>query len=183
MSSEVKDLSNSNDEIKNYIYTIRGKQVILDSEIARLYEVETKKLNQAVKRNINRFPEQFCFKLTENEYESLRSQFVTLKIQGRGQHSKYLPYAFTEQGVAMLSAVLHSDRAVDISIKIINTFIEMRKFLNSKGQVFERLTNVEYKLIEHEKKFDTIFNQLQQEENIKQKIFFEGQNFTIVELQ
>ena len=183
MSSEVKDLSNSNDEIKNYIYTIRGKQVILDSEIARLYEVETKKLNQAVKRNINRFPEHFCFKLTENEYESLRSQFVTLKIQGRGQHSKYLPYAFTEQGVAMLSAVLHSDRAVDISIKIINTFIEMRKFLNSNGQVFERLTNVEYKLIEHEKKFDTIFNQLQQEENIKQKIFFEGQNFTIVELQ
>ncbi len=175
MSSEVKNLSNSNDEIKNYIYTIRGKQVILDSEIARLYEVETKKLNQAVKRNINRFPEQFCFKLTENEYESLRSQFVTLKIQGRGQHSKYLPYAFTEQGVAMLSAVLHSDRAVDISIKIINTFIEMRKFLNSNGQVFERLTNVEYKLIEHEKKFDTIFNQLQQEENIKQKIFFEGQ--------
>ena len=100
---------------------------------------------------------------------------MTLKIQGRGQHSKYLPYAFTEQGVAMLSAVLHSDRAVDISIKIINTFIEMRKFLNSNGQVFERLTNVEYKLIEHEKKFDTIFNQLQQEENIKQKIFFEGQ--------
>lgn len=175
MSSEINNLSNSNNEIKNYIYTIRGKQVILDSEIARLYEVETKKLNQAVKRNINRFPEQFCFKLTENEYESLRSQFVTLKIQGRGQHSKYLPYAFTEQGVAMLSAVLHSDRAVDISIKIINTFIEMRKFLNSKGQVFERLTNVEYKLIEHEKKFDTIFNQLQQEENIKQKIFFEGQ--------
>ena len=175
MSSEIENLPNLTDEIKNYIYTIRGKQVILDSEIARLYEVETKKLNQAVKRNINRFPEQFCFKLTENEYESLRSQFVTLKIQGRGQHSKYLPYAFTEQGVAMLSAVLHSDRAVDISIKIINTFIEMRKFLNSKGQVFERLTNVEYKLIEHEKKFDTIFNQLQQEENIKQKIFFEGQ--------
>ena len=177
MSSEIENLPNLTDEIKNYIYTIRGKQVMLDSEIARLYEVETKKLNQAVKRNINRFPEKFCFKLTENEYESLRSQFVTLKIQGRGQHSKYLPYAFTEQGVEMLSAVLHSDRAVDISIKIINTFIEMRKFLNSKGQVFERLTNVEYKLIEHEKKFDTIFNQLQQEENIKQKIFFEGQNF------
>ena len=175
MSSEIENLPNLTDEIKNYIYTIRGKQVILDSEIARLYEVETKKLNQAVKRNINRFPEHFCFKLTENEYESLRSQFVTLKIQRRGQHSKYLPYAFTEQGVAMLSAVLHSDRAVDISIKIINTFIEMRKFLNSNGQVFERLTNVEYKLIEHEKKFDTIFNQLQQEENIKQKIFFEGQ--------
>ena len=175
MSSEIENLPNLTDEIKNYIYTIRGRQVILDSEIARLYEVETKKLNQAVKRNINRFPEHFCFKLTENEYESLRSQFVTLKIQGRGQHSKYLPYAFTEQGVAMLSAVLHSDRAVDSSIKIINTFIEMRKFLNSNGQVFERLTNVEYKLIEHEKKFDTIFNQLQQEENIKQKIFFEGQ--------
>ena len=89
MSSEIENLPNLTDEIKNYIYTIRGKQVILDSEIARLYEVETKKLNQAVKRNINRFPEHFCFRLTENEYESLRSQFVTLKIKNRGQHRKY----------------------------------------------------------------------------------------------
>lgn len=179
MSSEIEDLSiqnmDSNDEIRKIIYTIRGKQVILDSDIARLYEVETKKLNQAVKRNINRFPEYFCFQLRENEFESLRSQFVTLKIQGRGQHRKYLPYAFTEQGVAMLFAVLHSAKSIEISIKIINAFIEMRKFLNSNGQVFERLTNVEYKLIEHEKKFDKVFNQLQQEESIKQKIFFQGQ--------
>jgi len=83
----------------------------------------------------------------------------------------------------MLAGLLKSEIAVNISIKIVNAFIEMRRLLNSNGQVFERLTNVEYKLIEHEKKFDTIFNQLQQEENIKQKIFFEGQNYTIVELQ
>ena len=157
MSSEIENLPNLTDEIKNYIYTIRGRQVILDSEIARLYEVETKKLNQAVKRNINRFPEHFCFKLTENEYESLRSQFVTLKIQGRGQHSKYLPYAFTEQGVAMLSAVLHSDRAVDIRKKGTRTknrklndfgrcpkiqklLIRFKNYTCEKWQLFENYT-------------------------------------------
>ena len=139
MSSEINNLSNSNNEIKNYIYTIRGKQVILDSEIARLYEVETKKLNQAVKRNINRFPEQFCFKLTENEYESLRSQFVTLKIQGRGQHRKYLPYAYTEQGVAMLSTVLHSDKAIKVSINIMKAFTEMRNFILNNKMLFEKM--------------------------------------------
>ena len=134
MKSESSIVTISNDsnvieyeieDIKKKIYTIRGKQVMLDSDIAKLYDVETKQLNQAVKRNQNRFPEQFCFQLTEEEYESLRSQFVTLKIQGRGQHRKYLPYVFTEQGVAMLSAVLHSSKAVEVSIKIINAFIEM----------------------------------------------------------
>ena len=127
------------EDIKQKIYTIRGKQVILDSDIARLYEVETKKLNQAVKRNIERFPEEFCFQLAEEEYESLRSQFVTLKIQGRGQHRKYLPYAYTEQGVAMLSTVLHSDKAIKVSINIMKAFTEMRNFILNNKMLFEKM--------------------------------------------
>ena len=161
--------------IKQKIYTIRGKQVILDSDIANLYEVETKKLNQAVKRNIERFPKQFCFQLTEDEYKSLRSQIVTLKIYKRGQHRKYFPYAFTEQGVAMLSAVLHSEKAINVSIRIINAFIEMRKFMINNAQIFERLIGVEYKLLDHDKKFEKVFNQFQINDNVKQKIFFDGQ--------
>ena len=173
-----EDLNVANNEveiIKQKIYWIRGKQVILDSDIAMWYEVETKKLNQAVKRNIERFPEEFCFQLTENEYNSLRSQIVTLKNYSRGQHRKYLPYVFTEQGVAMLSAVLHRDKAIKVSIKIMNAFIEMRKILTMNGQVFDRIYTLEYKQIENEKKFDKIFDLMQNNENIKQKIFFEGQ--------
>ena len=92
--------------IKNLIYTIRGKQVMLDSDVANLYHCETKYLNRVVKRNIDRFPNEFCFQLEEEEYDFLRCQFVTLNKNGRGQHRKYLPYAFTEQGIAMLSGVL-----------------------------------------------------------------------------
>lgn len=182
----------NSEKIKNLIYTIRGKQVMLDSDVAMLYGYETKKLNQAVKRNIERFPGDFCFQLKEEEVNSLRSQFatlnmeennndflrsqnVTLKNKGRGQHRKYLPYVFTEQGVSMLAGILKSDIAIQVSINIIRAFIEMRKFISSNSHVFERLTNVEYKLLEHDKKFDKIFNELQHEENIKQKIFFDGQ--------
>jgi len=187
----------SNEEIKNLIYTIRGKQVMLDSDVAMLYHYETKKVNQAVKRNIDRFPERFCFQLTEEEFSNLRSQIVTLnqntvhegnensslRLQianlnentGRGKHRKYLPYVFTEQGIAMLSGLLKNDIAIQVSINIMDAFVEMRKFLMLNGQVFERLTNVEYKLLEHDKKFDKVFNQLLQEENIKQRVFFEGQ--------
>ena len=175
MSSEIENLPNLTDEIKNYIYTIRGKQVMLDSDVAKLFNYETKDLNRNVKNNINRFPEYYCFRLTDDEFKSLRCKNFTLNKNGRGEHRKYLPYVFTEYGITMLAGLLKSEIAVNISIKIVNAFIEMRRLLNSNGQVFERLTNVEYKLIEHEKKFDTIFNQLQQEENIKQKIFFEGQ--------
>lgn len=172
------------EDIKQKIYTIRGRQVMLDKDIAMLYEVKTKQINQAVKRNIQRFPEIFCFQLSETEYDSLRSQIVTLKNQGRGQHRKYLPYAFTEQGVAMLSAVLHSDKAIDVSINIMDAFVEMRKYISTNGLVLEKLTNMEnnltsinYKLLDHDKKFDIVFDELQekkkQEEN--QRIFFEGQ--------
>lgn len=187
----------TNEDIKNLIYTIRGKQVMLDSDVAMLYHYETKKLNQAVKRNIDRFPEKFCFQLTEDEFSNLRSQIVTLDKNstsenstthslrtqittlneniGRGKHRKYLPYVFTEQGIAMLSGLLKNDIAVQVSIHIMDAFVEMRKFLMLNGQVFERLTSMEYKLLEHDKKFDEVFNQLQLEENIKQRIFFDGQ--------
>ena len=163
------------EDIKRLIYTIRGKQVMLDSDVANIYHCETKYVNRVVKRNIERFPEEFCFQLNENEFEVLRCQFVTLNKNGRGQHRKYLPYVFTEQGIAMLSALLKSDIAVSVSVNIMKAFIEMRKFLMMNGQVFERLTSVENKLSEHDKKFNIIFDQLQLEENIKQRVFFEGQ--------
>ena len=187
----------SNKEIKNLIYTIRGKQVMLDRDVAMLYHYPTKRINEAVNRNKQRFPENFCFQLTEEEYKSLRfknsalneinsrnvnednsirSQIATLNENaGRGKHRKYLPYVFTEQGIAMLSGLLKNDVAIQVSINIMNAFVEMRKFLAVNGQLFERLTNVEYKLLEHDKKFDKVFDQLQNERNIKQKIFFEGQ--------
>ena len=181
----------SNEEIKNLIYTIRGKQVMLDSDVAMLYHYQTKRINEAVKRNKERFPENFCFQLTTEEIENIKmsnevlnfksennwSQFATSSksenIKHRGK--KYLPYVFTEQGIAMLSGLLKNNIAVQVSINIMNAFVEMRKFLIQNGQIFERLTNIEYKLLEHDKKFNEVFNQLQVEENIKQKIFFEGQ--------
>ena len=144
MSSEIENLPNLTDEIKNYIYTIRGKQVMLDSDVAKLFNYETKDLNRNVKNNINRFPEYYCFRLTDDEFKSLRCKNFTLNKNGRGEHRKYLPYVFTEYGITMLAGLLKSEIAVNISIKIVNAFIEMRRLLNSNGQVFERLTNVEY---------------------------------------
>ncbi len=170
----------ANEDIKKLIYTIRGKQVMLDSDVAMLYHYETKNVNKAVKRNIDRFPEEFCFQLTENEFQTLRFQIGTSKQnleindEFRGGR-RYLPYAFTEQGIAMLAGILKSDIAVKVSINIIKSFIEMRKFISLNGQIFERLTNMEYKLLEYDKKFDEVFNQLQLEDNIKQRIFFDGQ--------
>lgn len=125
------------EDIKNLIYTIRGKQVMIDSDVANIYHCETKYVNRVVKRNIERFPEEFCFQLNENEFEVLRCQFVTLNENGRGQHRKYLPYVFTEQGIAMLSALLKSDVAVSVSVSIMKAFIEMRKFLMINEQVIE----------------------------------------------
>ena len=166
----------TNDEIKSLIYTIRGKQVLLDSDVAMLYHYETKKINQAVKRNIERFPENFCFQLTEKEFENLRSQFVTSSLESENYGGRrYLPYAFTEQGIAMLSGLLKNEVAVRVSISIMNAFVEMRKFLSQNGQVFERLMTLEYKQLENEKNFDLVFNQLQISEVEKQKIFYKGQ--------
>ena len=171
----------SNEEIKKLIYTIRGKQVMLDSDVAMLYHYETKKINQAVKRNIDRFPERFCFKLTEEELEIMWSQIVTTsKLEGNKYRSKkYLPYVFTEQGIAMLSGLLKNEIAVQVSIMIMDAFVEMRKYINLNKHLFEKVITMENKIdkkfIEYDKKFDKVFDQLQHEENIKQKIFFEGQ--------
>ena len=176
MENEINNLivqdNISNEEIKNLIYTIRGKQVMLDSDVARLYHYETRRINETVKRNSERFPIEFCFQLTSQEYEALKSQIATSNIRGGKQK---LPYVFTEKGILMLSGLLKNEVAIEVSIKIVEAFVEMRKFISSNGQLFERLTNVEYKLLEHDKKFDQVFDQLQLEENIKQKIFFEGQ--------
>lgn len=165
------------ENIKNLIYNIRGKQVMLDSDVALLYKYTTKNINKAMKRNIERFPEDFCFQLTEGEFESLRFQFGTLnkKVNNGEVVRKYLPYVYTEQGIAMLSGILKNEIAVQVSINIMRAFIEMRKFLTNNGKMVERLINVEYKLLDHDKKFDKVFNQLQHNENIKQKIFFDGQ--------
>ena len=161
------------ENIKNLIYTIRGKQVMLDSDVAMLYQYTTKSINKAMKRNINRFPEDFCFQLTEKEVENLRFQFGTSNYGGR----RYLPYVYTEQGISMLAGVLKNEIAVQVSINIMRAFIEMRKFISLNGKLFKRLTNVECKILEHDKKFDIVFNELQKDEKMefKQKIFFDGQ--------
>ncbi len=122
------------DSIKSKIYTLRGMQVMLDEDLAKLYKVKTKRLNEQVQRNIERFPREFMFKLTYSECDSLRSQSETSKKSKGGR--RYLPYVFTEQGVAMLSGVLKSDTAVKISIQIMSTFVAMRQFLSLNAQVF-----------------------------------------------
>ena len=134
--------------IENKIYLIRNKKVMLDSDLAELYDVETKVLNQAVKRNIARFPEDFMFQLNKEEASGLsRSQIVTLK---RGQNIKYLPHAFTENGVAMLSSVLNSERAIQVNIQIMRTFTKIREMLLSHK-------DLKHKIEEMEKKYDAQF--------------------------
>ena len=162
-------------QIKSIIYTIRGKQVILDNDLAMLYQVETRVFNQAVNRNSNRFPEHFRFQLTEEEYKNLRSQVVISSSEGSHGGRRYMPYAFTEQGIAMLSAVLRSDIAIEVSIKIMDSFVEMRRFLISNAAVFERLDRVELKQLESDQKLETIFNYLPTQTEVKQNIFFDGQ--------
>lgn len=161
--------------ITDIIYTIRGKQVMLDSDLAILYQVETRVFNQAVKRNSNRFPERFRFQLTEEEYKNLRSQFVTSSGENTHGGRRYMPYVFTEQGIAMLSAVLKSDIAVDVSIKIMDTFVRMRNFFVSNKDMFARLDRVELKQIETDKKLEEVFNYIARNTEVKQKIFFDGQ--------
>ena len=163
-------------EIRNLIYTIRGKQVMLDSDLAALYQVETKNLNKAVKRNIERFPVSFCFQLTEEEVENLRFQIGTSSLNYGGR--RYLPYVFTEQGVAMASAILRSDIAVKMSVEIMNAFVEMRKMLISNASLFHRLDNIELKQLEADQKFEEIFKALESDKLHSEKgIFYNGQVF------
>ena len=162
--------------IRNLIYVVRGQQVMLDSDLAMLYQVETKVFNQAVKRNIERFPDEFRFQLTRNEYNVLRSQFVTSK--GKGGR-RYMPYVFTEQGIAMLSAVLKSDIAIKVSIRIMSTFIEIRRFMANNSIVLSRINEMEVKQLlykkETDEKFEEIFNYISEHKEVSQKVFFEGQ--------
>ena len=161
--------------ITGKIYMIRGVQVMLDSDLAQLYHVETKALNQAVKRNPERFPERFMFQLQENEYVGLRSQIVSSnKADSRGGR-RYLPYVFTEQGVAMLSTVLHSYISVDVSIKIMDAFVLMRHYLADNAVVFQRLDRLELKGIETDENFKQIFKQLESPKLPNAIIFFKGQ--------
>jgi len=145
--------------IESHILTLRGHRVMLDSHLAELYGVTTKVLVQAVKRNIDRFPGDFMFQLNEQEYESLRSQIVTLKPAGRGQHRKYLPYVFTEQGVAMLSSVLRSKRAAQVNIGIMRAFVKMREAMIAHKDLSRRLNDMERK---YDKQFRVVFDALRE---------------------
>lgn len=151
---------------------------MLDSDVAMLYNTETKKINQTVKRNKERFPVKFFFQLTESEVENLRSQFVTSSLEKENYGGRrYLPYVFTEQGIAMLSGLLKSNIAIQVSISIMNAFVEMRRFLLYNGQIFQEINTMKNKLLENDKKFDIVFNELQKnkEEEFKQKVFYAGQ--------
>ena len=138
--------------IKNSIHEIRGKKIMLDIDLAKIYEVETRALKQAVRRNIDRFPEDFMFQLTKEEWSILRSQIVTLEV-GKGKHPKFLPFAFTEQGVAMLSAVLNSQSAVQASIQIMRAFVMIRQWALTYQELSDKLSDLE-KL--HNQKFNDI---------------------------
>ncbi|WP_031526071.1 ORF6N domain-containing protein [Dyadobacter crusticola] len=143
--------------IQNKVFVIRGSRVMLDYDLADMYEIETKVLKQAVRRNMNRFPADFMFELTQKEYQSLRSQNVTIEI-GRGTHSKYLPFAFTEQGVAMLSSVLKSTKALEVNITIMRAFVTMRQNYLDSAELRQRIEAIE---TEMETKFEDIHQALQ----------------------
>ncbi|MGP1507323.1 MAG: ORF6N domain-containing protein [Sphaerochaeta sp.] len=164
-----------NRKIQNMIYTIRDKQVMVDTDLAILYQVTTKRLNEQVRRNKNRFPSEFMFRLTSKEYEYLRSQNATSSEDNAHGGRRYMPYVFTEQGIAMLSAVLKSDVAVEVSIKIMNSFVEMRNFMLSNREMFARLDRVELKQLETDKKLEEVFNYIATNTEVKQNIFFDGQ--------
>lgn len=165
--------------IKDNIYVIRNKPVMLDENLALLYGVSTKRLNEQLKRNVKRFPKEFCFQLTKLEYKNLRSQIATFNSKvGR----KYLPYVFTEQGVAMLSAVLKSEIAIKVSIQIMNAFVQMRKYVNSHYELYQKVRQIEKDQIIYgiktDERFDQVFKAITATNIIpKQKIFFNGEVF------
>ena len=177
----IPTIINAND-IRNMIYIIRDQQVMLDSDLAILYGYEVKRLNEQVKRNIARFPDDFMFRLTEDEVpESLRSQNATLNKSAtrRGTHRKYLPYAFTEQGIYMLATVLKGEIAEKQSIYIMRAFREMRHFIANNALLFEKVSNIELKQLEYQKstdeRFDKVFQYIEDHAESSQKIFFDGQ--------
>jgi len=163
------------ENIQNKIYSIRGKQVMLDRDLAQFYQVETRVLKQAVKRNIKRFPEDFMFELTDDEIDFMVSQSV---IPSKRHLGGSKPFVFTQEGVAMLSSVLKSKIAIEVNIYIFRAFAKMRKFLLANASMFQRIEQIEYKLIEHNKNFDKIFKLIENKEfKPQQGIFFDGQIF------
>jgi len=187
-SKQLPDIEISEVTIKNLIHMVRGQQVMLAGDLAMLYQVETRALNQAVKRNIARFPEIFRFQITEEEYENLKSQFVISSLEDERAHGgrRYLPYVFTEQGIAMLSAVLRSEAAIQMSIKIMNAFVQMRRFLANNALMFEKINDMEIRQIKDgikvqqleektEKQFEEVFDYIAEHKESNQKIFFNGQ--------
>jgi hypothetical protein len=149
----------SEETISNKIYFIRNQKVMLDSDLALLYGVETKRLNEQVKRNESRFPLDFMFQLTETEFISLRSQIATLK-KARGQHQKYLPFAFTEHGVLMLSSVLKSDKAIQTNIQIMRIFTKVRQMLLDTTEIKIDILQIQKKLENHDKNIELVFSYL-----------------------
>lgn len=169
-------------DIRSLIFTIRNTQVMLDSDIAIIYQVDTKRINEAVKRNPQKFPESFCFALSEVEYETMRSQIATASTtSARTRNKRFLPYAFTERGILMLANVLHSSIANDMSVKIVNEFIEMRNFLSDNNLLFSKVNSLEeqqlsFKL-ETNNKFDEVFEYIHEHSSSKTKFFKEGSYF------
>ncbi len=160
--------------IESRILTLRGRQVMIDRDLAELYDVETKRLNEQVKRNIERFPDSFRFQLTNVEKEELVANCDRFK---GFKHSSVNPYAFTEQGVAMLSAVLKSETAVRTSIRIIEAFVAMRNFLRDNASIFQRMERIEMKQLRTDEKVDAILDKLNDKSAVKQGLFFDGQIF------
>lgn len=172
-------------EIRSLIYTVRGTQVMLDSDLAMLYGVETRSLNQAVTRHPERFPERFCFRLTREEEEILKSQSVISSEEGWGGRRKQ-HRVFTETGVSMLSAVLRSKKAAAVSVRIMDAFVEMRHFIANNAAMFDQIRAVELRQLEYQKttdeRFERIFDYMEAHETPKQNIFFDGQVYDAFEL-
>jgi hypothetical protein len=183
------------EDIKGLILTIRGRQVLLDSDVARLYGYETKYINQAAKRNEDRFPERYRFQLTLEEAEQIssKSQIVTLNanmekamrsqiVTASKRNERHLPFAYSEHGVSMLAGLLRSPTAVQVSLGIIDAFIEMRQFLNANHDVFAKLVRIDNKLLDHDRKFDEVFDLLQTPDTVKQSVFYKGQFYDAFKL-
>lgn len=174
------DIILSQKEIENRIFNIRGVQVMLDNDLAEMYRVETRVLNQAVKRNVERFPDDFMFQLTEEEWKNLKSQNVMSSEHG-GRRT--LPFAFTEQGVSGLSGVLKSETAAKMHVAIMRTFVQMRKFINENLSLMNRLSDIEHKQLQADQKFEQVFKALENKDIIPaQGVFFDGQIFDAYEL-
>ncbi len=142
------------------IYTIRNQPVVLDSDLAAIYGVETKVFNQAFKRTPKRFPSEFAFQLTDDEWDALRSQIVTLKPGGRGKHRKYLPWVFTEHGALMSATILNSDKAIAMSVYVIRAFVEIREHLMANTTILKRLAEVEKTLLQHDQALWDVYQKL-----------------------